>query len=99
MNQPLIQPASSASKHLNVGGFQITVLASTEETGGYELFRIAGPEGTGPGPHHHHVEQHTCLSLPKEGASFLPLPHMAMPRKCSPRSTRESIGKVLIDRA
>jgi quercetin dioxygenase-like cupin family protein len=36
-----------------VGGFKITVLASTDQTDGYELFRIAGPEGTGPGPHHH----------------------------------------------
>ncbi len=38
---------------MEIGGFQITVLASTEQTGGYELFRIVGPAGTGPGPHHH----------------------------------------------
>ncbi len=53
MPQSLIQPAATAAHPLNVGGFQITVLASTEQTGGYELFRISGPEGTGPGPHHH----------------------------------------------
>jgi quercetin dioxygenase-like cupin family protein len=54
---PLIQPPISAAKPLNVGGFQITVLASTEVTDGYELFRIAGPEGTGPGPHYHQWDE------------------------------------------
>lgn len=53
MRQALIQSADQAARELDVGGFKITVLASTEQTGGYELFRIAGPEGTGPGPHHH----------------------------------------------
>lgn len=53
MRQALIQSADQAARALDVGGFKITVLASTEQTGGYELFRIAGPEGTGPGPHHH----------------------------------------------
>lgn len=53
MNAPLILNAQHAGPPLDVGGFKITVLASTEQTGGYELFRIAGPEGTGPGPHHH----------------------------------------------
>ncbi|HIG40342.1 MAG TPA: cupin domain-containing protein [Gammaproteobacteria bacterium] len=50
---PIIQPADNAPEPLNIGGFQITVLASTKQTGGYELFRITGPEGTGPGPHYH----------------------------------------------
>lgn len=53
MKQPLIQGAQQAARPLDVGGFKITVLASSEQTGGYELFRISGPEGTGPGPHHH----------------------------------------------
>lgn len=53
MKQILIQSEQQAARPLNIGGFQITVLASTEQTDGYELFRIAGPEGTGPGPHHH----------------------------------------------
>lgn len=53
MKQTLIQSAAQAGRPLDIGGFQITVLASTEQTGGYELFRITGPEGTGPGPHHH----------------------------------------------
>ena len=53
MKQTLIQSAQQAARPLDVGGFQITVLAAAEQTGGYELFRIAGPGGTGPGPHHH----------------------------------------------
>jgi quercetin dioxygenase-like cupin family protein len=53
MKKPLIQSAQEAARPLDVGGFKITVLASSEQTEGYELFRIAGPEGTGPGPHHH----------------------------------------------
>jgi quercetin dioxygenase-like cupin family protein len=53
MGQPLIRDPQQSARALNVGGFKITVLASTDQTDGYELFRIAGPEGTGPGPHHH----------------------------------------------
>ncbi|EED36965.1 cupin 2, conserved barrel [Luminiphilus syltensis NOR5-1B] len=36
-----------------MGGIKITVLASTQETGSYEMFHGAGAEGKGPGPHHH----------------------------------------------
>lgn len=53
MPDPILQGPPPASRALQVGGFQITVLASSAQTGGYELFRIAGPAGTGPGPHHH----------------------------------------------
>ena len=53
MTQALIQHAREAPSPLDIGGFQITVLASVEQTGGYELFTIKGPAGTGPGPHHH----------------------------------------------
>lgn len=53
MKRPIIQSAHLAERPLNVGGFQITVLASMDQTGNYELFRIAGPANTGPGPHHH----------------------------------------------
>ena len=38
---------------LNVVGEQITVLASGAQTGSYEIFRQAGPEGSGPPPHFH----------------------------------------------
>ena len=38
---------------LKVGGFDITVLASTDDTMGYEIFVQKGDEGKGPGPHFH----------------------------------------------
>ncbi len=38
---------------LNVVGEKITVLASGEQTGGYEIFLQAGPEGSGPPPYNH----------------------------------------------
>ena len=38
---------------LNVVGEKITVLASNEQTGGYEIFLQTGPEGSGPPPHNH----------------------------------------------
>lgn len=38
---------------LNVVGEQVTVLASAEATGGYEIFLQQGPEGSGPIPHSH----------------------------------------------
>jgi quercetin dioxygenase-like cupin family protein len=37
----------------NVVGEQITVLAPGSRTGGYEIFRQVGPEGSGPPPHSH----------------------------------------------
>jgi quercetin dioxygenase-like cupin family protein len=38
---------------LNVVGEHITVLASGAQTGSYEIFHQAGPEGSGPPPHSH----------------------------------------------
>jgi len=38
---------------LNVVGERLTVLASGAQTGGYEIFRQVGPEGSGPPPHSH----------------------------------------------
>jgi quercetin dioxygenase-like cupin family protein len=38
---------------LDVVGEHITVLASKERTGGYEIFLQEGPEGSGPPPHSH----------------------------------------------
>ncbi|MFT5259465.1 MAG: quercetin dioxygenase-like cupin family protein [Saprospiraceae bacterium] len=38
---------------LNDVGEHITVLASGADTGGYEVFLQAGPEGSGPVPHSH----------------------------------------------
>jgi quercetin dioxygenase-like cupin family protein len=53
MKKPLVVAAQERSAPLDVGGFLITVLASSELTGGYELFHMEGAEGQGPGPHHH----------------------------------------------
>jgi quercetin dioxygenase-like cupin family protein len=38
---------------LNVVGEKITILASGAQTGSYEIFHQAGPEGSGPPPHNH----------------------------------------------
>ncbi len=38
---------------LDLGGEDITVLASGAETGSYEVFLQVGTEGSGPPPHHH----------------------------------------------
>ncbi len=42
-----------APRPLNVVGEHITILASGAQTHGYEIFRQAGPEGSGPPPHNH----------------------------------------------
>lgn len=51
--KPLIKTPSDYPEPLNIVGEQITVLASNEETSGYELFIQQGPEGSGPPPHCH----------------------------------------------
>lgn len=48
----VVTPADYASA-LDVVGEQITVLASANVTGGYEVFLQRGPEGSGPPPHTH----------------------------------------------
>jgi quercetin dioxygenase-like cupin family protein len=48
----VVTPATRPTQ-LNVVGEQITVLAPGSGTGGYEIFRQAGPEGSGPPPHSH----------------------------------------------
>lgn len=53
MPAPFVTKADHASRPLNVVGEQITVLASGAQTGGYEIFLQAGPEGSGPPPHNH----------------------------------------------
>jgi quercetin dioxygenase-like cupin family protein len=47
----VVTPATRPAP-LNVVGEQITVLAPGSRTGGYEIFRQAGPEGSGPPPHY-----------------------------------------------
>lgn len=53
MSRALIVPDNQREAPLDLGGFEITVLASEDDTGDYEVFYIAGPEGKGPGPHYH----------------------------------------------
>ena len=52
----VVTPAT-APDPLNVVGEKITVLASGAQTGSYEIFRQAGPEGSGPPPHSHPWEE------------------------------------------
>jgi quercetin dioxygenase-like cupin family protein len=51
--QPVIVTPKDRPRGLNVVGEQITVLADGAVTGSYEIFRQAGPEGSGPPPHNH----------------------------------------------
>jgi quercetin dioxygenase-like cupin family protein len=53
MPETIIVDAASAPRALNVVGEHITVLASGAQTGSYEIFHQAGPEGSGPPPHSH----------------------------------------------
>lgn len=53
MPQALVVTSTNSPRPLNVAGEQITVLASGAQTGSYEIFRQAGPEGSGPPPHSH----------------------------------------------
>ena len=53
MREPIVVDPSSAPRSLNVVGEHITVLASGAQTGSYEIFHQAGPEGSGPPPHSH----------------------------------------------
>lgn len=51
--QPMIVTPADRPQSLAVVGEQITVLASGAQTGSYEIFLQAGPEGSGPPPHNH----------------------------------------------
>ena len=51
--QPFVVCPNNYPQPLNVVGEQITVLASGEATGSYEIFLQKGPEGSGPPPHKH----------------------------------------------
>jgi quercetin dioxygenase-like cupin family protein len=50
---PIAVTPENYAPALNIVGEHVTVLASGEETGGYELFLQRGPEGSGPPPHSH----------------------------------------------
>jgi quercetin dioxygenase-like cupin family protein len=53
MTTPLVVSPDQAPAPLMMVGEEITVLASSEQTGSYEIFRQTGPEGSGPPPHSH----------------------------------------------
>jgi quercetin dioxygenase-like cupin family protein len=51
--EPIVVDKSNSPEALNIVGEHITVLASGAQTGSYEIFRQAGPAGSGPPPHSH----------------------------------------------
>jgi quercetin dioxygenase-like cupin family protein len=50
---PIVMHENQRPAALKVVGEEITVLAPGSTTGSYEIFRQAGPEGSGPPPHNH----------------------------------------------
>jgi len=51
--KPFVVTPKDYDRALSVVGEHITVLASGDATGGYEIFLQEGPEGSGPPPHSH----------------------------------------------
>lgn len=53
MAKPFVVTQTNSPRPLNVVGEKITVLASGDQTGGYEVFLQDGPPDKGPPPHSH----------------------------------------------
>ena len=53
MPTPFVVTSEGAGRPFDIVGEKITLLASGRQTGGYEIFRQSGPEGSGPPPHDH----------------------------------------------
>ena len=51
--KPFVVTPKTYNRPLNIVGEHLTVLASGEETNGYEIFLQQGPEASGPPPHSH----------------------------------------------
>lgn len=51
--KPIVVSPKDYEPPLPIVGEQITVLASGDKTGNYEVFLQQGPEGSGPPPHSH----------------------------------------------
>ncbi len=51
--KPFVVEPKDYAPALNIVGEQLTILASGEATGSYEIFLQCGPEGSGPPPHSH----------------------------------------------
>jgi quercetin dioxygenase-like cupin family protein len=52
-HSPIVMGAHERPTPLDMGGEEITILASAAQTNGYEAFLQVGTEGSGPPPHHH----------------------------------------------
>lgn len=52
-SEPFIVTPDDYAPTLDLVGEHLTILASGERTGGYEIFLQRGPEGSGPPPHSH----------------------------------------------
>ena len=52
-NETFVLTPETQSKPLRVVGVDVTVLASSDQTGAYEITLQEGPAGTGPGRHTH----------------------------------------------
>ena len=50
---PIVVTPDERPKALDLVGEDMTVLASGDQTGSYEIFLQVGREGSGPAPHHH----------------------------------------------
>ncbi len=53
MPKPFVVTRTNSPRPLNVVGEKVTVLASGDQTGGYEVFLQDGPPESGPPPHSH----------------------------------------------
>lgn len=53
MPEPFVVTHANSPRPLNVVGEKVTVLASGDQTGGYEVFLQDGPPQSGPPPHSH----------------------------------------------
>lgn len=51
--KPFVVEPKDYAPALDIVGEKLTILASGEQTQGYEIFLQAGPEGSGPPPHSH----------------------------------------------
>lgn len=52
-HQPMVVTPENRATPLNVVGEHVTVLASSAQTGSFEIFHQTGPENSGPPPHSH----------------------------------------------
>jgi quercetin dioxygenase-like cupin family protein len=51
--KPFVVEPKDYAPALDIVGEQLTILASGDATGSYEIFLQCGPEGSGPPPHSH----------------------------------------------